>query len=82
MKILILIYLLLIPNNLYLTKMKITNDAATSYPRLQDMVDYYNQKADGPTFWEHSVEKYLSITAAKPNVLSWEFKVEEFHCNQ
>ncbi|KAG2204192.1 hypothetical protein INT46_006076 [Mucor plumbeus] len=62
--------------------MKITKDAATSYPRLQDMVDYYNQKADGPTFWEHSVEKHLSIIAAKPNVLSWEFKVEEFHCNQ
>lgn len=82
MKFLISIYLLLITNNLYPTKMKITNDAATSYPRLQDMVDFYNQKADGPIFWEHSVEKNLSITAAKPNVLSWEFKVEEFHCNQ
>ncbi|KAK4512749.1 uncharacterized protein ATC70_003455 [Mucor velutinosus] len=62
--------------------MKITQEAANAYPRLQEMVDYYNKKADGPTFWEHSVEQYLSITAAKPDVLSWEFTVEELHCNQ
>lgn len=60
--------------------MKITQEVAERYPKLLETIDYFNRE-ETSVFWEASVSG-LSIVEAAPDVLTWEFKVEENHCNQ
>jgi hypothetical protein len=62
--------------------MKVTEEIATRYPKIKETVDYYVRKTAGPVFWEDNVGGSLSIVAAVPDKLTWEFEVKECHCNQ
>lgn len=62
--------------------MKITPEAATKYPDLDDLVKLYSRRNQQAIFWEDQVHAHLSIVDAQPNKLVWEFDVEEKHCNQ
>lgn len=62
--------------------MKITQDISERYPKLLETVDYYNRTTiQRPVFWEDNVGG-LSIVEAVTDRLTWEFLVEESHCNQ
>ncbi|KAI9353923.1 HotDog domain-containing protein [Pilaira anomala] len=60
--------------------MKTTQEVAERYPKILETVDYFNRE-ESFAFWEGNVSG-LSIVEAAPDVLTWEFKVEEKHCNQ
>ncbi|KAI7882933.1 Thioesterase/thiol ester dehydrase-isomerase [Lichtheimia hyalospora FSU 10163] len=62
--------------------MKITPEAASKYPDLDDLVNLYSRRNKQSVFWEDQVHAHLSIVDAQPNMLVWEFDVEEKHCNQ
>lgn len=61
--------------------MQIYPEVAEKYPKLLEMVNYYRRKNDA-VFWEDSVGTSLTIVEAEPDKLTWEFIVEENHCNQ
>ncbi|KAI8074285.1 HotDog domain-containing protein [Gilbertella persicaria] len=62
--------------------MKLLDSIAQEYPRLSDMVQHYaREKPTGPFCWEDYVGPNLRIIAAEPDKLTWEFKVDEQHCN-
>jgi acyl-coenzyme A thioesterase 13 len=62
--------------------MNVAEEVAQRYPRIKETVSYYLKEADGPSFWEEYVAKSLTIVAAVPDKLTWEFEVLESHCNQ
>ncbi|KAI7901431.1 HotDog domain-containing protein [Cokeromyces recurvatus] len=63
--------------------MKLDEKIAKRYPKLEEAVNYYGGKHDKQhLFWEDNVGNELSIVAAEPNKLTWEFAVKENHCNQ
>ena len=64
------------------TTLKITPEAASKYPDLDDLVNLYSRRNQQAIFWEDQVHAHLSIVDAQPNKLVWEFDVEEKHCNQ
>jgi hypothetical protein len=62
--------------------MQIVSEVAEKYPKLAETVNLYVRKSGGPVFWEDSVGNSLTIVEAEPDKLTWEFVVEENHCNQ
>lgn len=62
--------------------MKIAPHIAEKYPKLLEFVNFTVEKhAEGALAWENNTSSSLSIVDAEPDKLTWEFQVEQHHCN-
>lgn len=62
--------------------MKIAAGIAEKYPKLEEIVTHYSNNSEKSVYWDRALSPYLHIVAAEPDVLTYEFKVGEQHCNQ
>ncbi|KAI8327021.1 hypothetical protein EDC96DRAFT_533015, partial [Choanephora cucurbitarum] len=62
--------------------MKIAKEVAEKYPRLElYATSFFTKSKDDLTSWDDSIASTLSLVDAGPNKLTWEFVVEQSHCN-
>lgn len=62
--------------------MKVTEEIAQRYPKIKETVVHFSKREASPVFWEDNVGESLSIVGAVPDKLTWEFEVNENHCNR
>ncbi|OBZ82707.1 Acyl-coenzyme A thioesterase 13 [Choanephora cucurbitarum] len=62
--------------------MKIAKEVAEKYPRLElYTTSFFKKSKDDPVSWDDPIANTLSLVGAGPNKLTWEFVVEQPHCN-
>lgn len=62
--------------------MKLAPGIAEKYPKLAEIVTHFSNNSKKSVFWDRFISPSLFIVSAEPDVLTYEFKVEEGHCNQ
>ncbi|KAG0169637.1 hypothetical protein DFQ28_011017, partial [Apophysomyces sp. BC1034] len=62
--------------------MKVSPEIIAQYPRLGEMVAVVTKRGGDADFWDDHIYSNLTIIDAAPGKLTWEFEVEDMHCNQ